>query len=280
MIKFHYFLRSGNLSSVELKKLSAELEEVGYKSILLPFNTSNPDYLIRSAAALIPGNKLKYMIAFRPYHVSPQYCAMLTEGFNKIDPERIILNWVPGYTYTRAYSDSQMDVYGNTEVIEDAVKRKAFLRKFVMQYNSTPIITIPPEMVFSGFSEYTLETAKIFNGTSVSVIGDYRKNKDRFDGIEKRMVSVSVAILDNQDNVEEYKNFLFTKNPSFLELSIIGTKEEVRKSLIELENEKITDVLITTKLWEVTGKSQESSKKNNTLVNDLIKEINKGESHV
>ena len=168
--------RGHPLNLKELRSLSSELEKCGYYSVLLTFHSKSADYLIKSAAALIPGDRLKYMIALRPYHISPQYCAMLTEGYNQVDRERLIFNWVAGNFDNRADEPYQVDVFGSSEHIDSIVKRTTFLRNFIGQYNSYKFVSTKPEMVFSGFSEYTLETAKIFNGTSLCMIDDYRNN--------------------------------------------------------------------------------------------------------
>lgn len=272
--------RGHPLSATELTVISNYLEGVGYESLLLTFHSESPDYLIKSAAALVPGNKLKYMIALRPYHMSPQYCAMITEGFNQIDPNRLIFNWIAGDSHNRPEEKPQVDVYGNTDTLDSIIKKTTFLRKFIQDYNSMDFVSKRPEMVFSGYSEYTLETTKMFGGTSLSMIDDYRNNKVRFEGITNRMVSVSPIILETQKDVKEYVEFLPTQGQRFLEMSIVGTRDDVKKQLLELESEGITDVLINTHRWEFLGQPHELSKKNDILVNGLIKEITKGENNV
>ncbi len=265
--------RGKPLNSLELRDLSIKLEQVGYESVLLTFHSDSPDYLIKSAAALVPGHKIKYMIALRPYHVSPQYCAMITEGFNQIEPSRLVFNWIAGDSHNRLDEKPQMDVYGNTDTLDTIIKRTTFLRSFIEQYKSMPVITDSSPMVFSGYSEYTLDTTRMFGGTSLSMIDDYRENKDRFIGIENRMVAVSPIILQTQEEVDEYIEFLPTKSSRFLAMSIVGTRENVKKQLLELEHEGITDVLLNTHRWEFLGQPNELSEKNDILVNDLVKEI-------
>lgn len=272
--------RGTSLSAQNLKELSYKLEDFNYYSVLLPFHSRQPDYFIKSAAALIPGHKLKYMIALRPYHVSPQYCAMMTEGFNQIDSGRLIFNWIAGDFDTRTDEPIQMDVFGETKSIDNIVKRTTFLRNFVEQYNSFNFISKKPEMVFSGFSEYTLETAKIFNGKSLCMIDDYRNNIDRFNNIKEKMVCVNPIILKSNENVSEYKEKIRAVNNRSVHTTIIGDRDFVMKKLIELKNEKITDILLDTNRPECVGMQYEPSRNNDILVNDLVREINKGENNV
>jgi hypothetical protein len=271
--------RGKPLNSKELKDLSSELENFGYNSLLLTFHSQSPDYLIKSAAALIPGNKLKYMIALRPYHISPQFCAMVTEGYNQIEPNRIIFNWIAGDFY-RKDEGLQVDVFGNTKEIDDIVKRTTFLRNFVDQYNSFGIVTKKPEMVFSGFSDYTLETARIFGGTSLCMIDEYRKNIKNFNGINSRMVCVNPIILDSNEDIEEYKKRIYSINPRSIHTTIIGDRDTVKRKMIDLKDEGITDLLLDTNRPESFGFENQLSKINDILVNDLVKEISKEKSNV
>ena len=265
--------RGHPLNAKELKDLSFELESCGYYSVLLTFHSESSDYLIKSAAALIPGDKLKYMIALRPYHVSPQYCAMITEGYNQIDSGRLMFNWIAGDFHNRNDEPHQVDVFGSTKDIDDIVKRTTFLRKFVDHYNSFKLVSTRPEMVFSGFSNYTLETTRIFDATSLCMIDDYRKNLKRFDGINNRMVCVNPIILESNEDVKEYKKKIYSANPRSLDTTIIGNEETVMAKLLELRNEGITDILLDTNRPEFSGMPNGLSRKNDILVNKLVKKI-------
>jgi hypothetical protein len=271
--------RGEPLSSKKLRDLSSTLENYGYYSILLTFHSESPDYLIKSAAALIPGNKLKYMIALRPYHISPQFCAMVTEGYNQIEHDRLIFNWIAG-DFHRDDEPNQVDVFGKTESIDNIVKRTTFLREFIKQYNSFGVVSKKPEMVFSGFSNYTLETVKIFNGTSLCMVDDYRKNIKNFDGINSRMVCVNPIILNSNEDIEEYKERLCSINPRAIHTTIIGDRDTVKKKMLDLKNEGITDVLLDTNRPESFGFKNQLSKINDILVNELVKEISKEKSDV
>ena len=277
-MKIHYMWRGDSLTPKRLKELSSELEIFGYESVLLPFHSSTADYLVKSAAALIPGNKLKYMIALRPYHISPQFCAMITEAYNQIDSDRLIFNWIAGDFDIRGDEPNQVDVFGMSDSIDSIIKRTTFLRNFVKQYNSYPLLSNRPEMVFSGFSDYTLDTVKIFDGISLCMIDDYRSNIKKFKGVSRKMVSINPIILD--EDVKKYKEKMFSIDPRSLNTTIIGNKEEVKKQIIELKKEGVTDVLLSTSRPEVMQMRDPLNYKNDILVNELVKEILKGENHV
>ena len=129
-------------------------------------------------------------------------------------------------------------------------------------------------MVFSGFSDYTLETTKIFNGTSLCMIDDYRKNIKKFEGINSRMVCVNPIILDSDEDIGSYTKTIQSVNPRSVKTTIVGSKSAVKNKLIDLKNEGITDILLDINRPEFLGAPNQASRINGILVNELVKEIN------
>ena len=229
-MNIHYMLRD---SQLPLDALSHYLEECGYKSVLLTFHSQQPDYFVKSAASLTPGHKLKYMIALRPYHVSPQYLSMMTKAYNEIESNRLIINWIAGDFHNRPDEpDTELDIFLESEPIDTIQKRTTFLRNFVKMYKLYCPVSERPPMVFSGYSDYTLETVKIHGGTSLCMFDTYRENIKKFDGIEKRMVSANVTILESNKEIEEYKEKIIPANPRHINFSIIGDYQTVKQKIL------------------------------------------------
>jgi alkanesulfonate monooxygenase SsuD/methylene tetrahydromethanopterin reductase-like flavin-dependent oxidoreductase (luciferase family) len=265
-------LRDAHCNVDQLKDLSDRLEDSGYNSVLLTFHSAQADYFIKSAAALTPGHKLKYMLALRPYHVSPQYAAMMTRAYSEIDKDRLVFNWVAGDFHGRDDEpDIEFDIFGESEAIDSIQKRTTFLRKFIDMYRLYCPTAVVPRMVFSGASDYAIETTRMFKGTTLCMLDTYRENPEKFDGVAGRMVSAGVVILESSKDIEEYKEKLRHANPRLLSYSIIGDRETVKQKINELENEKITDLLLFTNNLFF---GSDWSKQNDIAVNKLVKEIN------
>ena len=268
-MNIHYMLRE---SQLPLDALSHYLEECGYESVLLTFHSQQPDYFVKSAASLTPGHKLKYMIALRPYHVSPQYLSMMTKAYNEIESNRLIINWIAGDFHNRPDEpDTELNIFLESEPIDTIQKRTTFLRNFVKMYKLyCPVSEIPP-MVFSGYSDYTLETVKIYGGTSLCMLDTYSENIKKFDGIEKRMVSANVTVLESNKEIEEYKEKIIPANPRHINFSIIGDYQTVKQKIINLKDEGITDLLLFTNTEILDS---DWNQQNDIRVNRLVKEIN------
>jgi hypothetical protein len=271
-MKIHYMLRDQRKDVQQLKDLSSRLEDSGYESVLLTFHSQQPDYFIKSAACIVPGHKLKYMIALRPYHVSAQYAGMMTIGYDQIDSNRLVFNWVAGDFHQREDEPHlEFDIFGESETIDSIQKRTTYLRNFVKMYKMYCPTKIRPPMVFSGFSDYALETVRMFNGTSLCMLDTYRENLEKFEGIESRMVSANVTILESDEDIREYKENTSVFNPRFLGWSIIGNYETVKQQIINLKDEGITDLLLFT---NTTNLNDEWNQNNEMMVHKLVKEIN------
>ena len=276
-MKIHYMLRDRHCDVKQLKDLSHILEDSGYNSVLLTFHSAQADYFIKSAAALTPGHKLKYMIALRPYHVSAQYAAMMTRGYDQIDSNRLVFNWVAGDFHQREdEADLEFDIFGESESVDSIQKRTTYLRNFVNMYKLYCPIKVRTPMVFSGFSDYALETVRMFNGTSLCMLDTYRDNIDKFEGIEGRMVSAGITIIESDKDIEEYKAKATTFNPRHLDFSIVGNYQTVKQKIVDLKNEKITDLLIFT---NTNGLEDSWNQKNDMMVHKLVKEINSEAEH-
>lgn len=271
-MKIHYMLRDQHCDVKQLKDLSHRLEDSGYDSVLLTFHSQQADYFIKSAACIVPGNKLKYMIALRPYHVSAQYAGMMTIGYDQIDSNRLVFNWVAGDFHTREDEPQlEFDIFGESESVDTIQKRTTYLRSFIDRYKMYCPTKIRPRMVFSGFSDYALDTVRMFDGTSLCMLDTYRENIEKFEGIEKRMVSANATILESDEEIKEYKEKTSVFNPRFLGWSIIGNYETVKQQIISLKDEGITDLLLFT---NTTNFDDAWNQNNDIMVNKLVKEIN------
>jgi alkanesulfonate monooxygenase SsuD/methylene tetrahydromethanopterin reductase-like flavin-dependent oxidoreductase (luciferase family) len=235
-MNFHFLLNSGMLNVKQLSHLSNQINDSGYDSLLLTYHSLSPDYWIKSAAALNTDHKFKYMIALRPFNMSYQHFAMMVEGFNQIQKNRLIINFIAGDFHNRSDEDKQSDVYGLFDSIDTIEKRKTIVRDFVDNYKKHPLHIDPPKFVFSGYSKYMIETAEMFNGTTLCMLDDYYKNIELFKNIKNKMVSVLLVIRDTEELAEkEAKEML---NERQLESS-------VAQKMLNLSKDGITDILVS-----------------------------------
>jgi alkanesulfonate monooxygenase SsuD/methylene tetrahydromethanopterin reductase-like flavin-dependent oxidoreductase (luciferase family) len=136
------------------------------------------------------------MIALRPYHISVDYCAMMIEAFNEIQPNRLVLNFLSGQD-TPDQNDHN-NYLNDHSLLEDKQERREFIRNYLSGLVSRPLISTLPKFVISGHSEYAIDTAELFNSTILSMLAEYLTFKNRYTNASKKMVAVNLFIRDTE----------------------------------------------------------------------------------
>lgn len=80
----------------DLGYISDLLEDSGFYGWLLPYAAGYEDPFIRVARSLKTEQKLKYLVAVRPYTISAQYLISIIKSLDSIQEDRVRINFVPG----------------------------------------------------------------------------------------------------------------------------------------------------------------------------------------
>lgn len=257
MLKFHFMHQYEHPTEEDMKENSFIFQDVGYESVLYPFTTYSPDNWFKIIRTLNTAHSFKYMVALRPFHISPEYCAMLVESMNEIQPNRLILNLLSGQDTPN--QDKHQTFYNNSLLIESKQSRREYVRTYIKELLSNNLISVKPKFVISGYSEYAISTAQMHDQTILSMLTEYKSMKDRFAHNKQKMVAINLLI---RNTAEEARNILEDMienwiNPQYDEAtkqkiregeknnSLWGTAQEVKQQLLSLEQDGVTDVLIT-----------------------------------
>lgn len=224
-MKFHWMVKK-NLNPRDLKTLSKVIDFYQYDSMLLTFHSDESDYWIKAAHAINTEDKVKYMIAIRPYAVTAAYCSMMIDAFNEIEPGRISLNIIAG-----THDDDQA-LFCNPTSIEDRKKQSALFVERLRSVNKNC-----PEIFFSGSSKETVESvARLGDGQIVTL--------SKFDelGAQGGRTIVRLSAI-----IDDHAKFIYDGMPEGKEKSntIFGNKEEIKNQINQLESQGVTDILIS-----------------------------------
>jgi hypothetical protein len=80
----------------DLGYVSDLLEDSGFYGWLLPYSAVYEDPFTRVARSLKTDQKLKYLVAVRPYTISAQYLLSIINSLDSIQEDRVRINFVPG----------------------------------------------------------------------------------------------------------------------------------------------------------------------------------------
>jgi alkanesulfonate monooxygenase SsuD/methylene tetrahydromethanopterin reductase-like flavin-dependent oxidoreductase (luciferase family) len=224
-MKFHWMLKK-NINPKELKTLSKVIDFYKYDSVLLTFSSEKSDYWIKAAHAINIEDKIKYMIAVRPYTITAGYCSMMIYAFHEIEPNRLSLNIVAG-----TYDDEQAFFCIPTS-IKDRKEQSGLFAEKLRSINENC-----PEIFFSGSSKETVENVSKFGDGQIVTLSQFNRNKVQ----SKRTMVRLLAIID--DNAK----FIYDGMPEGQEKSntIFGNKKEIKNQIKQLESHGVTDILIS-----------------------------------
>jgi alkanesulfonate monooxygenase SsuD/methylene tetrahydromethanopterin reductase-like flavin-dependent oxidoreductase (luciferase family) len=245
MIRKHWMLRDYPVDSIDMSKMSDEVDRYGYESMLVTVYPMEYDMWTMVLNSIKDEHSFKYMMAVRPYLFSPQYLAMLITSFNKISPERLMINLVHGSI--RSAEDFN-GILGYDKLLKDPGQRRSYLVDFVLKLFNDVRMSVDfqiPEVVISGQSPEALEAANIasksialwhdmFTGSTDYIM------KNKFD-----KVYVSTYILATETDEEAINIIKGLKPERQAAISLYGSKEKIKSQIKNLENLGVTDILFS-----------------------------------
>lgn len=126
-MKFYYF--GGVLGSETSVKSPSNLNKHGFDGVMFTHDIPQGDIFIQTALNIKPNERIKYLVAIRPYTISPQYLYMINDSLNKIQPGRVQLNIISGYT--KNHENEVKGIVGEVNDQSDKVEKRKYLVKFL-----------------------------------------------------------------------------------------------------------------------------------------------------
>jgi len=225
----------------ELRTLSNVLDYSGYYSVLTVYHSKLPDYWIKIANIINPEHKLKYMIAMRTYAISPEYCAMVCEGFSEISPQRLILNVAAGDIHSDETSRS--DVVAISELLRTHDDRVRYTAEWLEKFTSLPLLKDKPEIVVSGTSKETIMNANKYADAHLSMYSSYKEKLKDSIKTNRKMVSRPIIIRDTKAEAEDIYNQL--PDDMGKRSCLFGTENEIIDAISSMKSEGVTDLLVS-----------------------------------
>lgn len=234
-MKFHWMHRNDNNSVDYLSRLSEKLEECKYDSVLFVYHSKEEDFLTKAVRIMSAEQKIKYMLAFRTYSISPEYLSMVCRSVNTIMPNKIMLNIVSGDVHPEETSiDDLVDI---SNLVDSTDKRVEYTDRWMSKFvDMNPGIDI----IMGGHSEKTIALANKYNATPLAMVNKFLMLKKKAD--KKQMVCLGAIITDTEEDAEIFhEKYLDIHDIS---VYLYGTKANFKSKIKYLESIGVTDILI------------------------------------
>lgn len=234
-MKVYWFQRD---ISFDFRKLSVELESSGFTGILFPWLSHIDDYFINIANKIDPEAKIKYMVAIRPYTVSPQYLSRTNRSMNKISENRILINFVSGWVSEE--EKKVKGILGDVDDLSSSIERSSYLIKYIDRLNE--IESILPNFYISVTNEFVFEASK--NNKVIIPYSWYKIGRFKLNPI-KTMIHVSPVIRESQEEIELLDKSGWPQDTEFF------TKVRFKEFFYSLKEGGFDGILLSNNLSEV-----------------------------
>lgn len=152
----------GRHTDKDLGYVSDLLEESGFYGWLLPYAVGVPDPFTRVARSLKTDQKLKYLVAVRPYTISPQYLLAISKSLDLIQEDRVRINFVPGLTDGEESFGGILSDINDASTFED---RKKYFCSYIEQFKNLKVKK--PYTYVSGMSDSICPNMENFGDANI-----------------------------------------------------------------------------------------------------------------
>lgn len=154
-MKFYWFGARIQNNDIE------EIEDNGFDGVLFTYDNQQGDFFTKIARSFDEKRKIKYMVAIRPYTISPQYLRLIAQTMHTMMPNRLQLNIISGHI--KEHEEILGGIVGPVNDKSSNIDRSNYLIEFLYEFDkmkdSKPNILMPDYYV-SVTNKYVFDTAK------------------------------------------------------------------------------------------------------------------------
>jgi hypothetical protein len=139
--------------NIDIKQLNKDLVSHGFDGAMFPYQVFRHDYFTRISNSIDNELSLKYIVAIRPYAISPQYLSMICASINEMSKNKVLINLVSG-----EINESEKEYGGILDVVNDKSDkhdRHQYLLKYLDELNNLKYNK--PDVFVSATKKYTLK---------------------------------------------------------------------------------------------------------------------------
>lgn len=232
-----YMFASYGIEQVE------ELYEHNYSGALFTYNINQGDFFTRISRITDTKKDFKYMVAIRPYVISPQYLSMIFTSMNGILPNKVQINLISGWI--KEEEKNFGGVLGEVNDLSSNVDRSNYLIKYIDTIENLKIKNI--DYYVSVTNKFVFDAS--VNNKSKMII-PYSQYKNNAYDINNKNVMISVTPtlretkeelfnLNKTNNTDDMENFTYEEFSFFIEEAKNKGVKEIMLSCWDKEETKI-----------------------------------------
>ena len=155
-MKFYYF--GGTFNENDTFEDTSTLDNHHFDGVMFTYDATQGDMFVRTARDMKLNEKIKYLIAIRPYTISPQYLQTIHDSINEIDAGRLQLNFIAGYI--KDHESHIQGIVGEVNDNSESVDKSNYMIKFIEAVNNMKVNKKPLDFYVSTTNSYVFEETK------------------------------------------------------------------------------------------------------------------------
>jgi hypothetical protein len=244
---FYYF--GGNMHTT----IVTDLNNAHFTGVLFTYDATQGDFFTRLARDIRHDEKIKYMIAIRPYTISPQYLCMISQSIEEIMPKRLQINLISGHV--KPHEQSVGGILGDVTDSSSNVDRSNYLIKYVQMLEDLrkDQRNHIPEYYVSTTNRFVFDASCDLNSKMIIAYRNYKYGcwvlKSEFDQIIEKgdpfsldktqsMISLSPIIRKTQEEIDALDKPYLTYDTDYF------TYEQFDTFVKKLEGQGIKELML------------------------------------
>ena len=210
-MQFYYF--GGSFEH----NLISRLEESGFAGTMFVYDPVLGDVFTRMARDIKYTEKIKYLVAIRPYSISPQYLCMINKSIKTIMPDRLQINLISGHI--KEHEKRFGGIIGDINDLSSRVERSNYLIDYLDVINNLENADERvkyPDFYVTTTNRFVFDKANEYNNKMIISYRDYKnghwmtydenhqmRNGEKFDLSNKNvMIALTPVIREMQKDLD------------------------------------------------------------------------------
>ena len=201
-MELYWFERDKKLNS-DLIKRATELESFGFDGVMYPYSPGMGDFFTKVSRMIDVESNFKYIVAIRPYAISPQYLSMLCSSINDISKNRIMLNFLTGYI-----NQGEKEVGGILSEVNDNssnIERSNYMLDYAKEFER-----VINNFYFSPVDFFISTTNKnVFDKCAENefpvLIPHFRYKEEWFRDVGQKIILMIAPVIGSEDSIKDWQ---------------------------------------------------------------------------
>jgi len=235
-----HWMQNNDFDSIE--NLSKELEEIGYSSVLLTYNSNNPDLFVQAISNL-KQSSITYNIAVRPHTISPELLAMIAQALESNFPGRFMFNFVSGNFYEN--ENLEGIIHYDTSLVANLEYRRNYLSIFLDKFLNRSVLKHKPICMIGSSSEIAIKLCQKHDLMLAMTYENFMSNKEELLAkVPRLMINLPVILRSEIKDAQGLADSFYGQG-DFENKFLVGNSETLLSKITELRGYNINDIMLS-----------------------------------